>query len=432
MKKEKRLWFLPLVLFVPFLLLVSIIALQKVERSNGDIIIRFDDYGVWCNQDWIEIEKNLIAVHEKYGIKISFATIPESRYTLNYHPLSPKSYPKDIENRDFNPYPLRVGSERVNVLKESVAKGISEVTLHGFYHPKGYTNNLNTEFYGVSYDVQYFKLARGKEILESLFNTNVTTLVPPHNTYDNLTLDLLEELGYKCISAKQPAYTAPISETGNIACLWHTNSDFHELINYYDKQKHYSDEPTQILMLHHTSFTKEGNYDTSLMHEYEGFLKVLQEKAVNNYHFADVFKDSSFLKKNLHLRKEVYKALLGMGLSTKVATKVIAIDSNMSLTLLLFLLAMSLISLFCGLWLFVILICDSGNLQALHLISSKKVLGVSIGLSIIYLIYILYSFSKINLIRWTMLLSNRIFLLYVLLAFVIVNLLFNSIINKHG
>ena len=135
MKKRKVLWIVSVALFLPFLLLISVILAQKVEKSNGDIIIRFDDYGVWCNQDWLDIEKDLIAVHEKYGIKISFATIPESRYTLNYHPLSPKAYPKEIENKDFNPYPLQEGSERVNILKESVAKGISEVTLHGFYHP---------------------------------------------------------------------------------------------------------------------------------------------------------------------------------------------------------------------------------------------------------------------------------------------------------
>jgi hypothetical protein len=258
MKKKKKLWIVSLALFIPFLLLTSIIAFQKVEKSNGDIIIRFDDYGVWCNQDWLEIEKDLIAVHEKYGIKISFATIPESKYTLNYHPLSPKVYPKKIENRDFNPYPLQVGSDRVNILKGSVAKGISEVTLHGFYHPKGYSNNLNTEFYGVSYDVQYYKLSQGKRILDSLFNTNVTTLVPPHNTYDNLTLDLLEDIGYKCVSAKRPTATAPTPMTGNIACLWHTNSDFHNLINYFEKQEHFTDEPTPILMLHHTNFTTGG------------------------------------------------------------------------------------------------------------------------------------------------------------------------------
>lgn len=429
--KKKRLWALMLVLFVPFLLLVSIIASQKVEKSNGDIIIRFDDYGVWCNQDWLEIEKDLISVHEKYGIKISFATIPESRYTLNYHPLSPKSYPKKIENNNFNPYPLQAGSERVNVLKESVAKGISEVTLHGFYHPKGYSNNLNTEFYGVPYDVQYYKLQQGKRILDSLFNTNVTTLVPPHNTYDNLTLDLLEDIGYKCISAKQPTITAPISATGNIACLWHTNSDFHQLTDYFEKQDHYINEPTPVLMLHHTSFTNGGGYDSSLMRDYEGFLKILKEKDVKNYHFADVYEDTSFLLKNDHLKKEVYKVLLGIGLSTKVATKLITVDSFIPLSIMLSLLAISLLSLFCGLW-FIVILVSNRYLQVINLICSKKVLGVSIGLSIVYALYILISFSKLNLLGWTMLLSGRFLLIYIFLAFVIVSSFYNISILRHG
>ena len=258
MKKKKLLWVIPILLFLPALLLSSIIAFQNVQKSNGSIIIRFDDYGVWCNKDWLEIEKDLIALHEKYGIKISFATIPESRYPLIFHPMSPKSYPKEIENKAYNLYPLEDGSERVRVLRESVAKGISEVTLHGYYHPKGYSNVMNTEFYGESYDTQYHKLSQGKRLLDSLFNTNVTTLVPPHNTYDNLTLNILEDLGYKCISAKQPSKTAPVSTTGNIACLWHTNSDFHELVNYFEACEHFEEEPTIVLMLHHTSFTSGG------------------------------------------------------------------------------------------------------------------------------------------------------------------------------
>ena len=431
MKKRRLYWVVSIALFLPFLLLTSIIALQKVEKSNGDIIIRFDDYGVWCNHDWIEIEKDLIAVHEKYGIKISFAAIPESRYTLSYHPLSPKSYPKEIENRGFNPYPLQEGSERVNVLKESVARGISEVTLHGFYHPKGYSNNLNTEFYGLPYDVQYFKLSEGKVILDSLFNTCVTTLVPPHNTYDNLTLDLLEDIGYKCISAKKPASTAPTPTTGNISCLWHTNSDFHELMNFFDKQNHYNNEPTPILMLHHTSFTKGGFYDTSLMRDYECFLSSLHEKDVSNYHFADIYENPSFLKKNDHLRKEVFGVLLDIGLSTKAATRVVSLSSFMPLTIVMVLLAVSLFFVFCGFWIIVVrlFIILGGCLYKRY---SKLVLSLSVVVSFIYSVHVLSLFSRLNLYEWTVLLSSRMVLLYMLLAFIIVNCFYNKSFSRHG
>ena len=430
MKKRIRFWVLSFALFVPFILLIFIIALQKVEKSNGDIIIRFDDYGVWCNKDWLEIEKDLIDIHDKYGIKISFATIPESRYMLNYHPLSPKSYPKEVENSVYNPYPLKEGSDRVNVLKESVVKGISEVTLHGFYHPKGYSNNLNTEFYGLPYDVQFFKLSEGKKILDSLFNTCVTTLVPPHNTYDNLTLDLLEDIGYKCVSAKQPASTAPTSTTGNIACLWHTNSDFHDLVSFFGRQDHYANEPTPILMLHHTSFTKGGIYDTSLMRDYESFLGMLHDKNVSNYHFADIYENPSFLKRNEHLKKEVFSVLLGIGLSTKAAVRVVSLSSFVPLNIVLLLLAVSIFFVFCGFWIIVVRLFNifCGSLYKKIL---KLVLSFSVVVSIIYAIYVFSLFSRLNLFEWTVLLSSRMVLLYMLLAFIVVNCFYNKSFSKH-
>lgn len=429
MKKKSLFWVVFIALFLPCLLLTFIISLQKVEKSNGDIIIRFDDYGVWCNHDWLEIEKDLIAVHEKYGIKISFATIPESRYTLNYHPLSPKSYPKEIENRSFNPYPLHVGSERVNFLKESVAKGISEVTLHGFYHPKGYSNNLNTEFYGVSYDVQYGKLFRGKQILDSLFNTNVTTLVPPHNTYDNLTLNLLEDIGYKCISAKCPTTTAPISETGNIACLWHTTSSFQELKNYFESREHYKDEPTPLLMLHHTNFTEGGRYKPSLMRDYEGFLKVLKEKKVRNYHFSDVYGDLSFIKKNDHIRKELYYSLWSLGLSNKMAVKIVELDRIMPSAVLFVLIVIYLISFFSTVLLVAITIIQ-GRAKHFFIYNEKKILWSELFLASSYGLYIFVVFSKLKLLGWPMLLSYRMILLYLLISLLLSSLSYLIIVKN--
>ena len=68
----------------------------------------------------------------------------------------------------------------------------------------------------------------------------------------------------------------------------------------------------------------------------------------------------------------------------------------------------------------------------IELIGSKKFLGISVGLSIFYAIFILTSFSKLNLLRWTMLLSTRMFLMYILIAFVFVSLFYNISILRHG
>ena len=150
-------------LLVPFLSFIIYISFCNLKQGTPRIIIRFDDYGVWCNEDWTEIEEEIIKLHEKYNVKLTYGVIPDSRYPLVRHTLSPQEYPIEMEQYTYNPYPLSADSKRVSILKESTAKGITEVALHGYFHPKGYINTYkNTEFYNISYDYQYQKIRDGK------------------------------------------------------------------------------------------------------------------------------------------------------------------------------------------------------------------------------------------------------------------------------
>lgn len=125
---------------IPFLLLLIFISTQRVEEGKPKVIIRIDDYGVWCNPDWLQIEEDIIRLHEKYDVKLTYAVILDSGYPLSRHLLSPQAYPVSVEGKISNPYPLVAGSKRVEILKESTQKGFIEVALHGYYHPKGYNN----------------------------------------------------------------------------------------------------------------------------------------------------------------------------------------------------------------------------------------------------------------------------------------------------
>lgn len=292
-----------LFLVTPLLFLMLIIAIQRVEDAKPKIIIRFDDYGVWCNNDWLQIEEEVIKLHEKYDVKLTYAVIPESKYPLSRHILSPQSYPVIVEGNDKNPYPLTEGSRRVEILKESTNKGITEVALHGYYHPKGYKNaSKNTEFYGIPYDEQFRKLHNGKLLLDSLFNTNVTTFIPPHNTYDNLTLDLMQEFGFTCISAKQHSFDAPMDERLSLYYLWQTSDNISTVENLL-KNKHFKNEPTHVLALHHTNFTTDGVIDRNKLHLYEEFLNFIRDNSIPNYTF------SNFPKVELSNNELYYKVL---------------------------------------------------------------------------------------------------------------------------
>ena len=273
-------------LCTPLVFLAFLITFISAPEGKPSVIIRFDDYGVWCNEDWVQIEESVIKMHEKNNVKLTYAVIPESKYPLVRHKLSPQSYPEVIDSMSSNPFPLDPNSRRVQVLKDAVKGGTIEVALHGYYHPKGYSNtDRNTEFYNIPYDTQYWKLARGKQLLDSLFETNVVTLVPPHNTYDNLTLDLLEELEFKCISAKPNSFDAPMDPRLSIRYLWYTTADCNEF-NRILRKKHYQNEPPQIIQLHHTNFTTGGKMDTSKLEAYDRMLTYIKDNKIPNYTFS--------------------------------------------------------------------------------------------------------------------------------------------------
>ena len=309
--------FWTLLLIVPMLFWVLYVAFQHVETSKPKVIIRFDDYGVLCNHDWIQIEEEIIRLHEKYNIKLTFSVIPESRYPLVRHPLSPQSYPVEVDSSRVNCLytpPLNTeGSQRIAILREAVEKGIIEVALHGYYHPKGYSNTVkNTEYYNIPYDTQYWKLKNGKYILDSLFNTNVTTLVPPHNTYDNLTLDLMQEFGFNCISAKPNSFDAPLEDRLQIRYLWYTTANYNHFFNTL-KRPHYKNEPVQILQLHHTNFTTNGVRDASKIFDYEKLLQYISDSEIPNYTFAGF--PSSENNNNELYYKTLYQSLISKGQS---------------------------------------------------------------------------------------------------------------------
>lgn len=321
--------FLPLIMIVPLLVFCLIVALQPVREAKPKVIIRYDDYGVWCNQDWIQIEEEIIRLHEKYNVKLTYAVIPESRYPLVRHKLSPQSYPSVVDSMRANPYPLTEGSQRVNILKNSVKSGTIEVALHGYYHPKGYSNTeKNTEYYNIPYDVQYWKLKEGKHLLDSLFETNVTTLVPPHNTYDNLTLDLLQEFGFNCISAKPNSFDAPMDSRLDLRYLWYTTADC-KVFGRVLRAQHYENEPTQILQLHHTNFTTDGIRDAQKIEDYENLLKLISDQQIPNYTFAGI-PDSETHKNELYI-KSLYQTLISKG-QPALAEKISGLTSFCSVT----------------------------------------------------------------------------------------------------
>ena len=284
------------------------------ESRNAKLIIRFDDYGIWCSEDWVKLEKVLLDLHEQYGVNISFSVVPDPIYQVCYHPKSLRIYPPLSQNKKDrdNRYPLTKDSDRVRWLKEANRKGYAEIGQHGYHHPKFYSNIKNTEFYGVDYDEQFYKISNGKRILDSLFDINTQMFVPPHNSYDNLTLDFLTELGFTVLSAKMPDYDAPQDNTIPLLYIPCTTESFESVYKYLENNNGLVNDqaPTEVLLIHHTTFTNsEGVVDKSKINKYEELLHYIKTHNVETFKLSDAINNGEILSNNNCNKYHIYKKL---------------------------------------------------------------------------------------------------------------------------
>lgn len=143
-----------------------------VSCTNKTIAFRCDDIRLDLDSQNVA----MLRLFDKYDMHITCAVIP---------------FNKQGE-------PLVVNNEALEYLKHLHKKGNVEIALHGYKHC--WTGNKG-ELDGLPYEEQYAMLSAGKQLLDSVFNTNVVSFVPPRNWYDENTILVLEQLGFKNISA---------------------------------------------------------------------------------------------------------------------------------------------------------------------------------------------------------------------------------------
>lgn len=153
--------------------------------TNINLIFRLDDYSTISDS---EFEARLLRLMERYNIPCTFGIVPFV-------------YEDEWDSSPQVEHPLT--QEKVQMLKPYIEKGLVEIALHGFHHNtqairlNGYVPG---EFFGIPEKDQEDLIVRGKAFLDNAFSCNVTTFIPPWNTYDEATLSVLEKFEFSCIS----------------------------------------------------------------------------------------------------------------------------------------------------------------------------------------------------------------------------------------
>ena len=138
-----------------------------------DIIFRYDDFRL--QEDSLQDE--MIEMFAEENIPLHIAVIPYNQDTT----------------------PILEESESVKRVKVLQQQGILQIALHGFCH-KGET--YQGEFLALNEHEQRFRLEKGSLLLDSIFGEHVHIFIPPWNRYNQITLDILADLGYNIISSE--------------------------------------------------------------------------------------------------------------------------------------------------------------------------------------------------------------------------------------
>lgn len=174
-------------------LLISVILFTsclKTKTTDKDITIvfRYDDPSVYSSDP---LETKLLQLFQEENLSLTFGVIP---YRCAGDPI-------DIKSQKTLP----LNQRKAKLFKPFIKNGTLEIALHGYSH-QTISNKEWTEFSHLSYTKQWEKLTKGKQHLEKLTNTTITTFIPPYNTYDINTVKALEFLGFHTISANDDAF----------------------------------------------------------------------------------------------------------------------------------------------------------------------------------------------------------------------------------
>lgn len=158
--------------FLYILLIVCLIS-SNLAAKDISIVFRYDDFTLSTDT----MNEKIVHLFQKHNIPLVLGVIPFD------------ASEKVIFQEDYAFLP---------VLKQGVQNQTIEIALHGYNHAKVSSNG---EFGNVSQEEQNRRLRLGKHYLDSVFQQQTVTLIPPWNAYDGNTLSVMDKSGLKIISS---------------------------------------------------------------------------------------------------------------------------------------------------------------------------------------------------------------------------------------
>ncbi|MEZ0123236.1 MAG: DUF2334 domain-containing protein [Candidatus Reddybacter sp.] len=216
-----------------------------------NIALRFDDPSISSNH---ELEKAVIAICAKYGVKINLAVIPYKLVDQTIKPLTALAARHLIEAED---------------------KGWIEISQHGHSHQNcAPADKGPSEFKHRSFEEQIDLLNAGKGLLNDIFKKKNRGLVPPWNSFDKNTLLAAKQLDFNFISG---GWELPLDYREPETKILPRTGQASSLIMDANKYRDYAMlSPIIIAVLHHYDFIESNEKNSKFdLIQFEEIIKTI-------------------------------------------------------------------------------------------------------------------------------------------------------------
>ena len=199
------------------------------------VVFRFDDPSQTSEHS---LEQEIIERLFRHGLVATFAVIPFRNSPSGLIPLT---------------------SAHASHLIDARTSGVLEIAMHGFAHARRAIQGKNrgaTEFAGLPEIQQVDLVQKGKEHLRKLFGVPIHGFVPPWNSYDITTLQVLEQVGLNYLSA---SWETPLKYRGKLTVLPATCHLSRLRLAIREARSFIRLSPIFVVLMHHYDFSETGN-----------------------------------------------------------------------------------------------------------------------------------------------------------------------------
>mgnify|MGYP002700258740 CR=1 FL=1 len=221
-----------------------------------NIALRFDDPSVSSNH---ALEKEVIAICYRHGVKINFAVIPYKIIDEKLSPLTPSAAKHLVDAED---------------------KGWIEISQHGHSHQNRSPAGLSpSEFTSCPLDDQLGFLNAGKNLLNEIFKKKNRGLVPPWNSFDKNTLVAARKLDFNFVSA---GWELPLDYRESETKILPRTAQVSNLMIDVRKYRAYAAlSPVIIAVIHHYDFIESNEKNAKF--DLRGFEKIIKYISTSNH-----------------------------------------------------------------------------------------------------------------------------------------------------